>query len=463
MEFTKRNLGDICDEVKGIIQTGPFGSQLHKSDYKDEGIPVVMPKNIIEGKISIEDIARIGKEDIERLSQHKLQKGDIVYGRRGDIGRRALVKEEQTGWLCGTGCIKISLRNSGILESSFLYYYLGQPEIVSWIYNQAIGATMPNLNTSIIRSIQITYPSLAVQRKVASILSNYDDLIENNTRRIEILEQMAKMVYEEWFIKFRFPGHEKVKMVPSELGEIPEGWKVKKFREILSHYIGGGWGNEQKQEKFTIGSYVIRGTDIPHLRNGVLDIVPYRFHKDSNLKSRKIEPFDIIMEVSGGSKDQPVGRSILITEEMLQNFNDNVMCASFCKLLRLSSFINPYYVDQTLQLLYDTGEIIKYQTQSTGISNFKFEFFIDDFEILIPPIKVLNKFHSLLDLIYKEIDLLGSRNQNLRKTRDLLLPKLISGEIDVSDLDIRIKNEYQESNFNFGEPQDEKGLRVKMV
>ncbi|WIM42669.1 restriction endonuclease subunit S [Methanosarcina mazei] len=165
MEFTKRTLGDICDEVKGIVQTGPFGSQLHKSDYKDEGIPVVMPKNIIEDKISIEEIARIGKKDVERLSQHKLQKGDIVYGRRGDIGRRALIKGEQAGWLCGTGCIKISLKNASILEPSFLYYYLGQPEIVSWIYNQAIGATMPNLNTSIIRSIPITYPSLTTQKK----------------------------------------------------------------------------------------------------------------------------------------------------------------------------------------------------------------------------------------------------------------------------------------------------------
>jgi type I restriction enzyme S subunit len=233
MEFTKRTLGDICDEVRGIVQTGPFGSQLHKSDYKDEGIPVVMPKNIIDDKISIEEIARIGKEDVERLSQHKLQKGDIVYGRRGDIGRRALTREEHTGWLCGTGCIKISLQNASILEPSFLYYYLGQPKIVSWIYNQAIGATMPNLNTSIIRSIPITYPPLTAQKKIASILSTYDDLLENNTRRIEILEQMAKLIYEEWFVKFRFPGHENVKMVPSDLGEIPEGWEVKAFSEVI--------------------------------------------------------------------------------------------------------------------------------------------------------------------------------------------------------------------------------------
>src|SRR5437588_2685156 len=120
MQLNTFSLGEICDKVNGIIRTGPFGSQLHESDYKDEGTPVVMPKNIIDGKISVEGIARIGEEDIVRLAQHKLHKGDIVYGRRGDIGRRALVTEKEEGWLCGTGCLRISLGNI-ILDPLFLY------------------------------------------------------------------------------------------------------------------------------------------------------------------------------------------------------------------------------------------------------------------------------------------------------------------------------------------------------
>lgn len=202
MHWVTRTLGEICDEVGGIIRTGPFGSQLHESDYREEGVPVVMPKNIIEGKVLVEEIARIGDKDVERLSQHKLQKGDIVYGRRGDIGRRALITDREAGWLCGTGCLRISLGNS-VLDPTFLYYYLGDSKVIGWIYNQAVGATMPNLNTAIIRRIPVTYPSLSIQRKIAGILSAYDDLIENNMRRIKILEEMARSLYREWFVNFR--------------------------------------------------------------------------------------------------------------------------------------------------------------------------------------------------------------------------------------------------------------------
>jgi len=238
MKLATRTLGDICNEVGGIIRTGPFGSQLHESDYQDEGTPAVMPKDIVEGRISVETIAHIGQDDIARLSQHVLKKGDIIYGRRGDIGRRALITDREVGWLCGTGCLRISLGNS-VLEPAFLYYYLGQPAVTAWIMNQAIGATLPNLNTSIIRSISVTYPPLPIQRKIAAILSAYDDLIENNTRRITIPEEMARLIYREWFVHFRFPGHEKVRMVDSELGKIPEGWEIATLNDVLAELEAG--------------------------------------------------------------------------------------------------------------------------------------------------------------------------------------------------------------------------------
>jgi type I restriction enzyme S subunit len=107
--WTERTLGEICDEVDGVIQTGPFGSQLHESDYVEDGIPVVMPKNIVDGKIDTSDIAFISEKDAERLQRHKLSVGDIVYGRRGDIGRRGLTGAREGGWLCGTGCLRLSL------------------------------------------------------------------------------------------------------------------------------------------------------------------------------------------------------------------------------------------------------------------------------------------------------------------------------------------------------------------
>ena len=305
--WVTRTLGQICDEVGGIIRTGPFGSQLHQSDYQDEGLPVVMPKDIVDGRVSVEGIARIGDEDVERLSQHRLKKGDIVYGRRGDIGRRALITQREAGWLCGTGCLRISLGDS-VLDPTFLYYYLGEAKVIGWIYNQAIGATMPNLNTSIIRSIPITYPSLPVQRKIAAILSAYDDLIENNTRRIEILEEMARSLYHQWFVNFRFPGHEQVKMVDSELGLIPEGWEIKKVGDVAKVISGYAFKSNDFQEK---GIPVIK---IKNIRVGTVDLCDAQCVDQSflSLDARyHVKEINLLISLTGSHLTQPnsvVGR-----------------------------------------------------------------------------------------------------------------------------------------------------------
>jgi type I restriction enzyme S subunit len=154
-----RTLGSIADEMGGTIRTGPFGSQLHESDYTEEGVPVIMPKDIVDGKVSTATIARIPAFQAERLAYHKVYIGDIVYGRRGDIGRCALITASEAGWLCGTGCLRISLGDK-IIDPEFLYYYLRQAEVVKWITNQAIGATFANLNTEILRNVEVSYPSL---------------------------------------------------------------------------------------------------------------------------------------------------------------------------------------------------------------------------------------------------------------------------------------------------------------
>src|SRR5260370_23838595 len=140
MELNVLSLGEICDKVGGIIRTWHLGSQLHQSDYKEEGVPVVMPRDIVDGRISVESIARIGEDDVVRLAQHKLHKGDIVYGRRGDIGRRALITKRENGWICGTGCLRISLGWT-VLDPVYLYYFLGQPKVVEWIFDHAITVT----------------------------------------------------------------------------------------------------------------------------------------------------------------------------------------------------------------------------------------------------------------------------------------------------------------------------------
>lgn len=434
MSVRERTLGEICDQGGGIVRTGPFGSQLHESDYSDDGTPVVMPKDIIECKVSEQSIARVSSEHVTRLSQHRLLPGDIVYGRRGDIGRQALIGDRESGWLCGTGCLRITL-GSGPVEPKWLHYYLRDEGVIAFIAQQAVGATMPNLNTSILRSIPIRFPSLPVQRRIASILSAYDDLIEKNTRRIAILEEMARRLYGEWFVRFRFPGHEQVKMVGSELGSIPEGWRWEPLGALLEHHIGGGWGQEEESDEFPVAAYVIRGTDIRDVRSAALGKSPLRFHKESNFRTRKLQPGDIVFEVSGGSKDQPVGRSVLLSSHILSAADQPIICASFCRLVRANPrAILPELLQLHFERIYDNREIMKYQTQSTGITNFKFTVFLEKELVLVAPEALQEKFRDSVKPLYDLASVLGVKNTNLRATRDLLLPKLISGELDVSTL-----------------------------
>ncbi|MBP1466237.1 restriction endonuclease subunit S [Candidatus Chloroploca sp. M-50] len=179
-------LGGISDHVGGVIQTGPFGSQLHQSDYKSEGVPVVMPKNLVDGRISADGIARVGVEDAARLSRHRLRPGDIVYGRRGDIGRRALVTYREEGWLCGTGSLLLRLGQT-VIDPVLLYLYLGKSEVATWISNKAIGATMPNLNTGILKSIVTVIPPRELQFQATMLLNPIFELIQTlNTKNINL-------------------------------------------------------------------------------------------------------------------------------------------------------------------------------------------------------------------------------------------------------------------------------------
>lgn len=229
MSWIACTLDDICDKVDGHIQTGPFGSQLHQSDYSKVGTPVVMPKDIVNGTISEEGIARVSEEHVLRLSRHKVRTGDILFSRRGDVGRCAYISPKEQGWLCGTGCLRVTV-DAKVADSKFIFYYLQQASAIDWIEKHAIGATMLNLNTGILATVPIMLPSLPTQRRIASILSAYDDLIENNRRQIKLLEEAAQRLYREWFVELRFPGHEGVKVVDG----VPEGWTVTTASEVTN-------------------------------------------------------------------------------------------------------------------------------------------------------------------------------------------------------------------------------------
>lgn len=196
-EWRTTTLGELCEAGGGGIQTGPFGSQLHARDYVDDGIPSVMPVNIGDNVIDEHEIARVTSEDASRLSRYLLAEGDIVYSRRGDVERRALVRREQAAWLCGTGCLRVRLGPDPVADPRFVSYLLGTKEVRRWIVQHAVGATMPNLNTSILESVPLSVPDLPEQRAIAEVLGALDDKIAANTRLASAAIELAGGLFEQ--------------------------------------------------------------------------------------------------------------------------------------------------------------------------------------------------------------------------------------------------------------------------
>jgi type I restriction enzyme S subunit len=412
----------LQDIVIGI-QTGPFGSQLHRSDYTETGTPVIMPQDIVDWKLSTEKIVRIPEEYVLRLQRHKVEYNDIIYPRRGDVGKCALV-EKEVGWICGTGCLKVKV-DPDKANPKYIFYYLQQSHIGKWIELHSTGATMMNINSSTLNTLPLDIPSLAVQNKIIAFISAYDELIENSRKQIALLEEAAQRLYREWFVDFRFPGS-------TSHDSLPQGWTEGVVKDVIAYEIGGGWGLDAKTVANSEEGYVIRSTDFAPLNSGVYNQLPCRFHTVNEINTRSLQIGDIIFEVSGGSKTEGVGKTYFISKEILSSLDKPVICASFCKLIRLKDTNHALYYFDTLQYWRYCGDISVYDKRSaSNIVNFNWKGFLSQKKIIVPPSQILDEYMRLREPLIQQVRNLQNQLSKLAAARDKLLPKLMSGELKV--------------------------------
>lgn len=356
--------------------------------------------------------------------------GTIVIGRVGAYCG-SLYYSQHPCWVTDNAIKGIPKSN---IDPKYLFYLLGTLNLNS----RSGGSGQPLINQEILTSIDIAVPPYPEQQQITNILSSLDDKVELNRRMNETLEEIGKALFKRWFVDFEFPNEEGKpykssggKMVDSELGEIPEGWKIKTLRELVEYYIGGGWGSELQDEDHPIEAAVVRGTDIPAIKTGSYDSLPVRFHKITNYKSRVLNEGDIVFEVSGGSIDQPVGRSCLVLGGLLNQYSNKPICASFCKLIRPVKNLG-YLLQPSFELLYSTDEIYKYQEKSTGITNYKFEFFLDDYKFAFPSDQsLITQYISFSRSLNNRISALSVESEYLKKIRDSFLLRLMSGKLRV--------------------------------
>ncbi|PRL63599.1 restriction endonuclease subunit S [Haemophilus influenzae] len=355
----------------------------------------------------------------------------------------------------------------------FIYYLLKSIDFTSF----NVGTGVPTLNRNHLSSILISALGIDKEKEIANILGSLDQKIQLNIQINQTLEQIAQALFKSWFVDFD-PVRAKVQALsdglsleqselaamqaisgktPEELTalsqtqpdryvelaetakafpcemvevdgvEVPKGWELKPFGSLLENTIRGDWGKEEEDEKHTENVFVFRGTDLPNVQTNEFDAIPKRYIAKNKLKSRKAKYGDVIIEVSGGSKNQPTGRSLLITKNLLCNFNLPIIPASFCRLFTPINEKIAVLLACHLKMIYTQGKTWEYQVQSTGISNFQTKNFLENELVVIPDENIFNAFYEKVGVIFEKMT--SNENMLLSKTRDLLLPRLLNGEI----------------------------------
>jgi type I restriction enzyme, S subunit len=336
------------------------------------------------------------------------------------LGSPAFVKEDNK-FLHNQRLGKITNLNDSKMYPLFLYYLFNSAKVRDQIKASATGATVKHTAPERIYAVEVELPPISTQRKIAAILSSYDDLIENNTRRIAILENMAQALYREWFVQFRYPGHEKRRMVESALGMIPEGWEVKAL-EYFGAVVTGKTPSKLVPEYFN--EEYMPFVKTPDLHGNIFCIQTEEYLSEKGALSQKnktIPPNSLCVNCIGAKS----GAVSITTSHCQTNQQIN------------SIILNELFIREFLYFeLVDLKETIrKFGSNGATMVNLnkgKFE----ALRVIFPERSIIANFHNITFPMFEEIRSLQLKNANLRRTRDLLLPKLISGEIDVEGLDI---------------------------
>lgn len=403
MERKEVRLGDIAD-----VQTGPFGSQLHKSDYIAEGIPCIMPTNIGPHlNFIVDGIAHVSEVDANRLSRHLTEIGDIIYARRGDIEKCAYVTTNEEKWLCGTGCLKIRCNNE--VNSRFIAYLLSTAECKKWITGNAVGTTMLNLSKGILSNLPLLVPSHEDQRRIASILSSLDRKIELNNKINADWEEMAQAIFKNWFVDFE--PFKDGKFVDSELGKIPEGWKVGTLGDITKNKFA----KVKERNDVKVLSPVTTG-----------ELVLSEEYFTKQVFSSSIAKYKIVNKGDFAYNPARVNIGSLGRNEF--DF-DGCVSPVYVVFSVLDGYEN--YFD-----LFRKTDFFKDSVASLAIGGVRQSLSYDDLssiEVIIPSENAVEEFNNLYNQMKKTIKANKLENSRLSLLRDTLLPRLMSGELEVPE------------------------------
>ena len=369
-------VGDIAD-----VQTGPFGSQLHREDYKLTGTPIITVEHLGDNRITYQNLPMVGDDDKERLSKYLIFEGDIVFSRVGSVDRRAYVSRKEDGWMFSGRLLRIRAIKE-IINPRFLSYYFGQERVKEHIRRIAVGATMPSINTKILSEVEINYPPLPEQKAIAAVLSSLDDKIDLLKCQNQTLEALAETLFRQRFVE-----------------EAQYKWEDGCLGDLVELIYGKGL----KKSIRTGEGFPVVGS------RGIIN-----FHSDYLVKAPGI--------VIG--RKGTLGQVIYMTEDFYPiDTTYYIKSKSISKDLYFEYFLLKSAGFEHM----NTDSAVPGLNRNNALS----------VDFVVPPFEVITKYNEYVHPLFLKINSNNNQIKTLEKLRDTLLPKLMSGEARV----IKYKNE----------------------
>lgn len=318
------------------------------------------------------------------------------------------------------------------LDFDFLYYYMKtffEPKFMGGTR----GSSIPYIVRGDLANFVVELPSLILQQRISSIFKSLDDKIDVNRRINENLEQQAQVLFKSWFVDFE-PFKDQP-FVESELGMIPQGWRVGRYDDIIDATISGDWGKEHPEGNYIHKVACIRGCDFQDIKNGLRGKTPERFILEKNFQAKHFKDKDILVEISGGTATVSTGRVCPVSQLLIDKFCANIVCTNFCRLVRPKNKYGAYLYYSWLYK-YNNKVMFGYENGTSGIKNFRIKDFTALEPVVIPSEEAMSSFQSLVDKLQMKMQINGSESQKLATLRDTLLPRLMSGELKVQNSDL---------------------------
>ena len=401
---------------------GPFGSNLTTRDYVDEGVPVIRGNNLpFDSCFSDDDFVFVAEKKADDLRSNIAVPGDLVFTQRGTLGQVGVIPRDSRfrRYIISQSQMKLTV-DPEVADSRFVYYFFRQPATVQMVINHALTSGVPHINLGILKAFEITLPTIDCQHRIADILSAYDDLIENNRRRMALLEDAAWQLYGEWFVRLRFPGHEHTRVTDG----VPEGWERKPLEDLCVDGDGiqtGPFGSQLHQSDYSDdGVPVVMPKDLIRFRITVESIARIPEELASRLGRHRMMVGDTVYGRRGD-----IGRRAFIGRRQVGWF-----CGTGCLRIRPDpTAVNPRFLFDALGSP-DTAGAIANRAKGSTMLNLNATI-LRSVPILVADRHLQDHYADQVERLGEMCDVLDEHTQRLRVARDLLLPRLVSGDLAV--------------------------------